>query len=102
MRGRLVAYAEVLRGWPDANAWAIGILLVDAQMRSQGLGTEVLEAIMQDARAAGMNETVVGVISSRERSLSFWQREGFSREILRRPFAVGDDHCEIVRLARSL
>jgi GNAT superfamily N-acetyltransferase len=98
----LVAYAEVLRGWPDAHGWIIGILLVDSALRSKGIGPRVVEAVERDARAAGVSQLVVGVISSRDRSLAFWKREGFTREVLRRPFSIGDEAHEVVRLVRDL
>ncbi len=98
----LVAYAEVLRGWPDRDGWIIGILLVDSSRRGEGIGPQVVGAIAHDAREAGMEQLVVGVISSRERSLAFWKREGFAREVLRRPIQIGGEQHEVVRLVRDL
>ncbi len=99
---RLVGYAEVLRGWPDEDAWIIGLLLVDASRRGSGIGALIAERVARDARDAGMRQLAVGVITSRERSLSFWKREGFTREVHRRPLQIGDTEHEVVRLVRDL
>jgi GNAT superfamily N-acetyltransferase len=98
----LVAYAEVLRGWPDRDGWIVGILLVDAARRGEGIGPQVVEAIARDADEARMHQLVVGVIASRDRSLAFWKREGFTSEVLRRPIRIGDEPHEVVRLVRGL
>lgn len=98
----LVGYAEVLRGWPSVDSWIIGILLVDTAARSRGIGHEVSEAVCADAATAGMRAVLVGVIASRTRSLAFWNREGFTNEVLRRQLTIGDVEHEIIRLEREL
>jgi len=99
---RVAGYAEVLRGFPQEGRWTIGILLVAAELRGAGVGRAVVDAIAGDARAAGVTALVVGVISTRERSLAFWRREGFNTEVRRRPIAIGNVEAEVVRLERSL
>jgi len=100
--GVLVGYAEVLRGWPAEDSWVIGILLVDSALRGSGFGHEIAEAVAHDAKAAGVRSLLVGVISSRTRSLAFWKREGFTTEALRRPLTIGTTEHEVVRLERGL
>jgi ribosomal protein S18 acetylase RimI-like enzyme len=99
---QLVGYAEVLRGWPARDSWVIGILLVDSGRRGEGVGHEIAEAVALDAKARAVRSLLVGVISSRERSLSFWKREGYAREVLRRQLSIGDVEHEIIRLERKL
>jgi GNAT superfamily N-acetyltransferase len=99
---QLVGYAEVLRGWPAQDSWIIGILLVDSTRRGEGVGHEIAEAVALDARASGVRALLVGVIASRERSLLFWKREGYAREVLRRQLLIGDVEHEIIRLEREL
>ncbi len=100
--GRLVGYAEVLRGFAHEKQWIIGIALVDSSMRSDGIGHAMVEAVVADAEAVGIDSLAVGVIVARERSLAFWTREGFTTEVRRRPITVGDAESEVVRLERSL
>jgi GNAT superfamily N-acetyltransferase len=100
--GRLVGYAEVLRRFAHEDQWIIGIALVDPATRSDGIGLAIVDAIADDARAAGMTSLAVGVIVSRERSMAFWTREGFTTEVRRRPITIGDVESEVARLERSL
>ncbi len=100
--GDLSGYAEVLRGFPEAGRWIIGIVLVDARQRGAGVGRGVVDAIAEDARAAGATALAAGVITTRERSLALWRREGFTTEVRRRPIVIGDVEAEVVRLERSL
>ena len=95
-------YAEVLRGFPQSHQWTIGIVLVDASQRSQGVGKAIVDAVAADAAAAGGAALVVGVIALRDRSLSFWYREGFATELLRRPIVLCGLETEVVRLERRL
>jgi GNAT superfamily N-acetyltransferase len=99
---RLVAYSEVLRGFEGPMEWIIGIVLVDPEHRCNGLGQRVLERIAADAAVWGATTLAVGVIVSRTRSLCFWNREGFTHEVRRRPITVAGFETEVVRLQRQL
>lgn len=98
----MAGYAEVLRGFAHAKQWIIGIALVDSSMRCCGIGHAMVEAVVADAEAAGMESVAVGVIVLRKRSLAFWTREGFTTEVRRRPITVDHVESEVVRLERSL
>ena len=79
--GRLLGYAEVLRGYERPGQWIVGIVLVDAAIRGRGIGHAIVDAIASDARAAGIESLAAGVIALRERSMNFWTREGFVHEV---------------------
>jgi GNAT superfamily N-acetyltransferase len=99
---RLVAYSEVLRGFEGPLEWIIGILLVDPEHRCNGLGHRMIERIAADAAAWGATTLAAGVIVSRTRSLRFWNREGFTHEVRRRPITLAGCETEVVRLQRRL
>jgi GNAT superfamily N-acetyltransferase len=101
--GLLLGYAEVLRGFDRPDQWTIGMLLVDPVARSSGVGHAMVEAVASDARADGARSLMAGVITARERSMAFWRREGFVREVRRRPvvFASGQESA-VVRLECDL
>lgn len=100
--GRLLGYAEVLRGYERADQWTVGIVLVDAAGRGSGIGHTIVEAIATDALHAGMGSLAAGVIALRKRSLSFWRREGLAREVRRRPITVAGTATEVIRLEHAL
>jgi L-amino acid N-acyltransferase YncA len=98
-----LGYAEVLRGFDRPDQWTIGIVLVDPVVRSSGSGHAMMEAVASDARAARARSLMAGVITARERSMAFWHREGFVREVRRRPIVfAGGQESEVVRLERDL
>ena len=99
---RVVGYSEVLRRFTDTDQWMIGIVLVDADLRSDGIGGAIVQAIVDAAAEAGVASLAVGVIALREGSLRFWRREGFTSEVRRRPITVRGVETELVRLVRSL
>jgi L-amino acid N-acyltransferase YncA len=99
---RPAGYAEVLRGYARKGQWIVGIVLVDSTMRSGGIGHDIVRAIAADARACGVESLAAGVIVTRERSLAFWSREGFTTEVSRRPIVVGGKKTHVVRLELSL
>lgn len=99
---RLAGYAEVLRGFAHPEQWMIGIVLVDAGSRGQGIGRAIVAAIAEDAFAAGARSLAAGVVAARERSIAFWVREGFTTEVRRRPLLMGGVETEVVRLERRL
>jgi len=101
--GLLLGYAEVLRGFDRPDQWTIGMLLVDPVVRSSGIGHAMVEAVASDACAAGARSLMAGVITARERSMAFWHREGFVREVRRHPIVfVGGQESAVVRLERDL
>ena len=102
LAGYVMGYAEVLRGFAHAEQWMIGIALVDTTRRGCGIGKALVAAIVEDARAAGVASLAAGVIVTRERSLAFWAREGFTTEVARRPFVIGSLETEVVRLERRI
>ena len=100
--GILLGYAEVLRGFARPGQWIIGIVLVDAARRGQGIGRALVDAVARDAVHAGADSLAAGVIASRDRSLRFWNREGFTFERLRRPITMCGVDTEVIRLERAL
>lgn len=59
------------------------IALVDSARRGHGVGKAPVAAIADDAHAAGAASLAAGVIATRERSLAFRVREGFTTEVVR-------------------
>ena len=73
----LIGVADVLRGYPAATVWWIGLLLLAPEARGGGLGSEVMGALASWAVGEGAASLQLGVQSQNERALRFWRREGF-------------------------
>ena len=75
----LVGVAEVVRDWPRAGTWNIGLLLLDPAIRRHRAGTHVMGAIDSWAARSGADRLRITVISANSGALDFWQRLGFTR-----------------------
>ncbi|MBK6761034.1 MAG: GNAT family N-acetyltransferase [Ignavibacteria bacterium] len=49
--GLLVAICDLLRNYPSTGEWWIGLLMIDPKYRSAGLGTQILQDVVNMARA---------------------------------------------------
>jgi GNAT superfamily N-acetyltransferase len=74
----LIGVVDVLRGYPTADIWWIGLLLLSPEARGCGLGAEVVAALTHWAAGEGASSLQLGVQSQNEAGLRFWRREGFA------------------------
>jgi GNAT superfamily N-acetyltransferase len=75
--GKLLAVADVVRGWPDGQTWMIGLLLVVPAARRKGIGGRFVEDLARQARQAGARRLRLGVFVDRQAAMRFWERHGF-------------------------
>jgi ribosomal protein S18 acetylase RimI-like enzyme len=73
----LVGLLDTLRGYPDEGTWWIGLLLLVPQVRSQGMGQKVVEALAGYAQTSGAQALMLGVVEDNERAYQFWRKLGF-------------------------
>jgi RimJ/RimL family protein N-acetyltransferase len=74
----LAGVAEVIRDWPRAGTWIIGLLVLDPAARGRGIGAEAVAEIEARAAAEGAQRLRVAVVEANEGALRFWQRLGFT------------------------
>jgi GNAT superfamily N-acetyltransferase len=99
--GRLVAVADVVRGWPDAETWIVGLLLAAPDMRSHGIGGAFVEDLAREAGQAGARRLRLGVFVDRQAAMRFWERHGFEATGMQlRDTALGQR--ELVVMVRDL
>jgi L-amino acid N-acyltransferase len=67
------------RAWPGYRFTVEGTVHVRSGGRGQGVGTELLKAILARAKAAGKHIMIAGVDSENAASLRFLERSGFER-----------------------
>jgi GNAT superfamily N-acetyltransferase len=78
-RSDLLGVAEVVRDWPRAGIWNIGLLLLDPAVRRHHAGTHVVGAIDSWAARSGADRLRVTVNPANSGALDFWQELGFTR-----------------------
>ena len=67
------------RAWPGYRFTVEGTVHIRADSRGQGVGTELLKAILARAKALGKHVMIAGVDSENAASLRFLERFGFER-----------------------
>jgi len=78
-QGQLVGVVELLRGYPQANTWFIGLMLLHPQWRGVNLGRDVLEWVEQYSKANCAQKLAIAVLEVNPRGHKFWQDNGFGQ-----------------------
>lgn len=75
----LVAFADVLLGYPDPAVLYVGLLVVHGEHHGKGLGRELHDAILQRARdTAPIQRMRLGIVATNAGVAEpFWQRLGY-------------------------
>ena len=98
-RNELIGLLDAARWYPDEGTWWIGLLLLVPELRSQGIGEQVLKGFTEYVKADGGKAIMLGVVKDNERAYQFWNRMGFEfvRETEPRKF---DNKTQTVRIMR--
>jgi phosphinothricin acetyltransferase len=67
------------RSWPGYRYTVEGTVHIASGLRGQGVGSLLLNALIEDARQAGKHSMIAGVDSENTASLRFLERFGFER-----------------------
>jgi GNAT superfamily N-acetyltransferase len=92
----LTGVVEVVRDWPRAGTWNIGLLLLDPATRGRGAGTELVGVVDARALAGGAATLRISVDPANADGLRFWERHGFT------PVPAVGDHPTAMALERPV
>ena len=73
----LMGLLDSLRGYPEPGTWWIGLLLLEPQVRSQGLGEKIIKAFARYAKTNRAQVLMLGVVEENQRAYQFWSKMGF-------------------------
>lgn len=96
---RLIGYADLVRDHPTRGEWSLGLLLLDPQERSRGLGSRIYAALARWAHEQGAESVLIGVLEHNPRAARFWMRQGFE-EVGRQEFTSSSGHVGRIRVMR--
>ena len=83
LAGTLVAMAS---GWLVLDELQINVVAVDPTQRRHGLGTAVLEELMEEARRRGAKRATLEVASCNQAAIALYKRCGFLTSGTRRAY----------------
>ncbi len=100
----LLAFADVLHHWPRPRVAHIGLLVVHASHRGQGLGRSLHDSIVERAVARGDVDILrLGVVATNaEVAEPFWQSLGYRPTGEVAPYASGDVESSTALWERDL
>jgi GNAT superfamily N-acetyltransferase len=99
--GPLIGVLDAFRNYPERGVWYIGLLLFDPDARRAGLGAQVLETLVAEAKRAGAHELQLNVVEQNTLGHAFWSRHGFV-ERRRWPQRYGSRESVFIRMALPL
>jgi ribosomal protein S18 acetylase RimI-like enzyme len=83
-QGELLGVLDLIRDYPDAGEWWVGLLMLDPRARGGGVGTRLLRATERVIAAAGGASIYLCVLEHNTAAERFWRRMGFT-ELRRQP-----------------
>jgi GNAT superfamily N-acetyltransferase len=88
LQGEMVGVLDVLRDYPEASTWWVGLLMLAPDARGIGIGRAVMRGFSDYARLQGGKTLMLGVVEENTPAVEFWQKIGFSllRKTEVRPF----------------
>ena len=99
--GEMVGVVDLLRGHPSPTDWYIGLLLLSPEVRGAGLGSSIVDEIVERVRADGGRALHLVVREDNPRALAFWRRHRFEL-IDRRLQDLGSKKNFVFKMVRPL
>jgi len=99
--GEMVGVVDLLRGHPGPTDWYIGLCLLSPEVRGAGLGTAVVDEIVERVIAEGGRALHLVVREDNPRALAFWRRHRFEL-IDRRLQDLGSKKNFVFKMVRLL
>jgi RimJ/RimL family protein N-acetyltransferase len=75
--GKLIGVLDVIRDYPEKNIWFIGLLMLEPEQRSKGIGASIIDSFGNWALGLGARQLRLSVAEENIRALKFWRRMGF-------------------------
>lgn len=100
--GEIGGVLEGMRHYPEENIWWIGLLLLAPDMRNQGVGRTLLEALIEYARGNGGKAVMLGVVEDNLLAFRFWSKNGFEMVRKTEPRLFGKKNQSVFVMRRKI
>jgi RimJ/RimL family protein N-acetyltransferase len=75
----LVGIIDIVRDYPTAGEWMLGLMLIEPEERGSGLGKIVHKALVDWATDLGAKFFRIGVMEDNYKGANFWSALGYSK-----------------------
>ncbi len=73
----LIALFDILKNYPIASTWVIGLMLLEGSLRGKGLGTTLYSQIEKYLAHCQVKTVRLGVLIDHLSGKAYWQKMGF-------------------------
>jgi GNAT superfamily N-acetyltransferase len=74
----LVGYALIIIGWPDKCSWVIQHMIIDPELRLQGIGSAIIDKVEDYAESSSVEPGSLYAVPIEERGKDFWTFRGYT------------------------
>lgn len=99
---KLVGYSLVVVGWPERCKWLIQHMIIDPDMRGQGIGTAIVKGVERYAQESEVAPDSIFAVPVQESGRKFWQDMGYTVEADRIAVSNTDVDHEIIVYHKAL
>lgn len=96
--GALNAIVQIVLNCPEQGSWWIGLLVVAPELRSRGIGAEIVRQTLALAAADGVTAVKLAVSLKNPRGQRFWESAGFRDTGAVRPVTARSGHVDQGRI----
>lgn len=96
--GSLDAAAQVMTDCPEPGMWWIGLLIVAPELRSRGIGADLVRQTLAAASERGVGTVKLAVSLKNPRGQRFWERAGFRDTERVCPVTARSGHVDQARI----
>ena len=99
--GCLHGVIDLIRDYPDAGIWYLGLFLLRPNWRSKGVGARIHEALLGWCVSLGAQTIRLGVVERNQAAGRFWSRLGYEA-IATTQAVMGTEANQVIVMARPL
>lgn len=91
----LIGVIDMVKDYPDRGEWIIGLLMMQPEERSKGLGRKIHDCLIGWASKSGANKLRIGVVEDNHNAYEFWRRLGYT-ETKKVSKKIGDNEKVVI------
>ena len=99
---KLIGLVDLIRGYPGAGDWFIGLMQLDPATRGKGTGGQLYRAVEGWCQQRGARAILLGVVEQNTEGTAFWEKMGFRLLEKRSPRRFEVKDCIVLVMRKEL
>lgn len=92
----LIGVIDLVENYPSKHEWIIGLMLIDPNVRGEGLGQKVHEVLEEISKKGQANKLRIGVVEQNKAALKFWKNVGYTEIKRTEPLKYGNKENRVI------